>query len=71
MLRLVYSTHQAGQPSEKSLPVARTITSTELRIILGVLQMKKMITMTMNILAMPWSLFSLLLALAFLSGEFL
>ena len=33
--------------------------------------MKKMITMTMNILAMPWSLFSLLLALAFLSGEFL
>ena len=47
------------------------MTSTELRIILGVLQMKKITTMMVNILAIPWSLFSLLLALAFLRGEFL
>ena len=68
---MFYSTHHEGHPSPRSLPVARKMTSTEFRIILGVLQMKKMITMTMNILAIPWSLFSLLLALAFLSGEFL
>ena len=40
-------------------------TSQELRIILGVLQMKKMMTIMMNILAMLWSLLTLLEALPF------